>query len=101
MEILHNGFSLEICPGGFPLSTDSIALSGFVTLPRNAKVLDLGSGCGTLGVLLCAKDETCHVTGMELTRDAHETALQNIAANDLTSRLTSICEARKFFGMYF
>ena len=92
MEQLHNGFTLKICPGGFPLSTDSIALSGFVSLPRNAKVLDLGAGCGTLGLLLCAKDPSCHVTGIELTQDAHETALQNSLCNDLTSRLTSICE---------
>lgn len=92
MELLHNGFTLNICPGGFPLSTDSMALSGFVSLPRNGKVLDLGSGCGTLGLLLCAKDPICQVTGIELTREAHETALENIAANDLTSRLTSICD---------
>lgn len=92
MEILHNGFTLEICPGGFPLSTDSIALSGFVSLPRKARVLDLGSGCGTLGVLLCARDPGCHVTGIELDPNAHETALQNSLVNGLTSRLTSICE---------
>ena len=66
MEYLHNGFTLSLCEGAFPLSTDSIVLSGFVRLPRNAKVLDLGSGCGTLGLLLCAKDDTCQVTGLEI-----------------------------------
>ena len=41
------------------MSTDSMLLADFVKLPRNAKVLDLGAGCGTLGVLLCAKDAGC------------------------------------------
>ena len=91
MEQLHNGYTLEICPGGFPLSTDSIALSGFISLPRNAKVLDLGSGCGTLGMLLCAKDAVCHVTGIELDQAAHKAAMENSLTNGLTSRLTSIC----------
>jgi len=91
METLHNGFTLHICPGSFPLSTDSMVLSGFVTLPRNARVLDLGSGCGTLGLLLCAGHPDCQVTGIELTESAHETALQNIADNNLQSRLGSIC----------
>lgn len=91
MEILSNGFTLEICSGGFPLSTDSMALSGFVKLPANARVLDLGSGCGTLGLLLCAKDAGCQVTGLELDNNAHETALKNIAANNLVHRLSSIC----------
>lgn len=91
MEHLHNGYTLEVCPGAFPLSTDSIALSGFVRLPKNASVLDLGSGCGTLGLLLCAKDAGCSVTGVELTEHAHACALENIARNALASRLTSIC----------
>ena len=91
MEHLQNGFTLELCEGAFPLSTDSIALSGFVRLPRNARVLDLGAGCGTLGLLLCANDPTCTVTGIEIDENAHAMALQNIEANQLSSRLSSIC----------
>ena len=91
MEYLHNGFTLSLCQGAFPLSTDSIALSGFVKLPRQAKVLDLGSGCGTLGMLLCAKDNACQVTGVELDENAHLTALENARSNGIESRLSSIC----------
>ena len=64
MEQLQNGFTLELCPGAFPLSTDSVALAGFVKLPPKATVLDLCSGCGTLGLMLCARDENCSVTGV-------------------------------------
>lgn len=91
MEYLHNGFTLELCKGAFPLSTDSVALSSFVRLPRQASVLDLGSGCGTLGLLLCAGDPNCSVTGVEINESAHRMALQNIAANGLQPRLSSIC----------
>jgi tRNA1(Val) A37 N6-methylase TrmN6 len=91
MEVLHNGFTLSICDGGFPLSTDSVALSGFVKLPKQAKVLDLGAGCGTLGLLLCANNADCQVTGIELDEAAHNCALENSRANGITSRLTSIC----------
>ena len=90
MELLSNRYSLDLS-GGFPLSTDSMVLSDFVRLPKNAKVLDLGSGCGTLGLLLCAKDESCTVTGVELEWQAHAAALENIARNGLSSRLFSIC----------
>ena len=91
MEKLHNGFTLELCDGAFPLSTDSIALSGFVRLPRHATVLDLGSGCGTLGMLLCASDSNCAVTGVEQDFQAHEMALHNAQTNGLSDRLSSIC----------
>lgn len=91
METLHNGFTLEFSPGAFPLSTDSIALSGFVKLPKNAKVLDLGSGCGSLGHLLCARTGDCHVTGVELDEKAHNMALYNAQTNGISSRFHSIC----------
>ncbi len=91
MELLHNGFTLHTPKGTFPLSTDSMLLADFVRLPRDARVLDLGSGCGTLGVLLCAGDHACQVTGVECDRTAHEAALENIRHNGLTGRLNSVC----------
>ena len=91
METLFNSYTLEIVPGAFPLSTDSMALADFVKLPRQAKVLDLGSGCGTIGTLLCAKDSNCAVTGIEIDETAHAAALQNALQNQLQNRLNSIC----------
>lgn len=91
MEYLPNGYTLEIPEGAFPLSTDSMVLSHFVKLPKNARILDLGSGCGTLGLLLCAKNESCTVTGIELEERAHLAALENIRRNGLQPRMESIC----------
>ena len=99
MEYLSNGITLRTGAQSFPISTDSMLLAHFAKLPRNAKVLDLGAGCGTLGLLLCAKDETCHVTGIELSQDAHAAAEENIQRNGLGMRLSSICgDLRQFMG---
>lgn len=91
MEKLHNGFTLDTGGGAFPLSTDSMLLAHLVRLPKNAQVLDLGSGCATLGLLLCARDTQCRVTGVELSQEAHALALDNIRRNALEARLSSIC----------
>ena len=91
MEYLPHGLTLELPQGTFPLSTDSMLLAHFASLPRNAKVLDLGAGAGPLGLLLCDKDPGCQVTGIEITESGHQAALENIARNDLAARLTSIC----------
>ena len=91
MEQLPNGFTLSLCDGAFPLSTDSMVLSHFVRLPKNASVLDLGSGCGTLGLLLCSRDPGCHVTGVEIDERAHLEALENIRRNCLATRMESLC----------
>ena len=101
METLPNGFTLEVPEGSFPLSTDSMALADFVRLPKTARVLDLGSGCGTLGLLLTAGDPGCTVTGVELTETAHRAALQNIARNQLQSRMESVCaDLRQVPGLF-
>ena len=91
MEHLPNDLTLELTPGAFPLSTDSMVLSAFVRLPKQARVLDLGAGCGTLGLMLCAGNDGCTVTGLELTEEAHLGALKNIARNGLQGRMESIC----------
>ena len=90
MEYIADHYTLDLGPG-FPLSTDSMVLADFVKLPKNAAVLDLGSGCATLGLLLCARDPSCCVTGMELQEAAHAAAVENIARNGLEGRLSSIC----------
>lgn len=90
MEELWNGLTLEIPEGCFPLSTDSMALADFAKLPRAAQVLDLGSGCGTLGILLCGKSKDCQVVGVEAASSGHQAALQNIERNGLSQRMKSI-----------
>lgn len=105
MEYLPGGVTLEPGEHAFPLSTDSVVLKSFVRLPRNARVLDLGSGCGTLGLLLAAEDPHCQVTGIELDERSHIAALQNIRRNGLDSRLTSVCGdlrnlPREFTGQF-
>ena len=91
METLFNGYTLDIAPGTFPLSTDSTVLADFVRLPRQARVLDLCAGCGTVGLFLCARDGGCVVTGIELEETAHTMALKNSRDNGLEDRLHSIC----------
>lgn len=97
MEYLPGGFTLHLPPEGFPLSTDSILLAHFVKLPKRARILDLGSGCGTLGLQLCAKDPNCTVTGIEIDEAAHQAALDNIHRNRLEHRLSSICADLRTF----
>lgn len=91
MELLPNGYTLALCPGAFPLSTDSMALADFVRCRPHDRVLDLGSGCGVLGLLLCAGNPGCTVTGIELDAAAHAMAEENIRRNGLDARLESIC----------
>ncbi|MDR0889119.1 MAG: methyltransferase [Oscillospiraceae bacterium] len=86
-ESLYNGIRMLQPEGGFRLGTDSMLLAHFLELPRAARVADLGAGCGTLGLLLCARAALVQVTGVELRSDAWRLAQENIARNSLEERL--------------
>lgn len=90
VETLWNGITMEQADGSFRLGTDSVLLSQFLTVPPKAKIADLGAGCGTLGLLLCANDSSCSVTGVELDESAYAFALQNIRRNALEERLSCL-----------
>ncbi len=79
METLWNGIVLK--RGPFPLGTDSVLLSNFISLRPGCRVADLGAGCGTLGLLLAGREPSCTVTGIELDEAAYAMGLENMALN--------------------
>lgn len=88
-QTLWNGITMKT-GGAFPLSTDSMCLADFVPLAAGCRAVDLGSGCGTLGLLLCGRRKDCSAVGVELSLQAHQAALENIRANRLEERLSSV-----------
>lgn len=91
MEQLLGGYTLTVGEDCFPLSTDSMVLADFIPGQKYKRVLDLGSGCGTLGLLLYAQGFQGQLVGLELTPSGHEAALENIRQNSLEGRMDSIC----------
>lgn len=91
METLPMGLTLEVPEGVFPLSTDSMVLAHFCRGVRGERWLDLGSGGGTLGLLLLGDDPRRRITGIELDEAAHAAARENIRRNGLDARMTSVC----------
>ena len=89
-DILCGRFTMETCGEQFRLSTDSMVLADFAAVKAGDAVCDLGCGCGALSLLLCGKEDTCRVTGIEIQSAAAETARKNAAKNDLSDRFSVI-----------
>lgn len=85
---LWNGYVLIQDDAFFKLGQDSMLLSDFAAPPARGQVLDLGCGNGALGVLLCARHDKVHVTGLELQEDVAQLAQENVCINHLEDRLT-------------
>ena len=89
-EVLSNGMRILQTESLFRLGTDSILLANFCGKLHGGKIADLGCGGGALGVLLCAADPNCHVTGIEIQPAACKIAEKNIRINQLEARFSVV-----------
>lgn len=90
-EPLWNNIRMLQPDQGFRLGTDSVLLADFATLPKGAQAVDLGTGSGAVGLLLCAKSSQCSVTGLEIQEEACALARKNVALNALEERFRVVC----------
>lgn len=86
----------------FRLGTDSVLLADFVPVAGRKRGVDLGCGSGALTLLLLARSQSLHMTGLEVNAGAAETARANLTANALESRAEIVTgdlrEHRALFG---
>ena len=65
-ELQRNGYCIIQNPKRFCFGMDAVLLSGFAKVKSGEQVLDLGTGTGILPILLEAKTEGKHFTGLEI-----------------------------------
>lgn len=85
----------------FRYGTDSILLGHFAPLGGAKNALDLGCASGVISLILLARSEALHVTGLEINADAAAMALHNVEHNRLSGRCEivngDIRKARELF----
>ena len=76
---------------GFCFGIDSVLLSDFAKeIKDNSKVVDLGTGTGILGILLCAKTNLKEILGVEIQEEVANMAQRSIELNNLKKILIKI-----------
>jgi len=75
---------------GYRYSIDSFLLASFIVLKKRANVVDLGSGVGIIGLLLCMRYPDCTVYGIEIQERLFRFARENSRENGLEERLVQI-----------
>lgn len=74
-----------------PLTTDTVLLADFVQAGRASRGADLGCASGALMLLLLMKEPSLFMTGLELSDDAVNAALENMCRNGVAERSELIC----------
>jgi tRNA1Val (adenine37-N6)-methyltransferase len=78
---------------GFCFGIDSVILSDFAkNIKNNSNIIDLGTGTGILGILLCGKTKLNKIIGIEIQEDVAEMAKRSIKLNKLENKFEIINE---------
>jgi tRNA1Val (adenine37-N6)-methyltransferase len=72
---------------GYRFSIDAALLADFVACKDGQTILDLGTGCGIIPLILAARHPGVHVIGVEIQASLASLAASNVRANHLEERI--------------
>lgn len=90
-DLHRNGYLIIQDPKRFCFGADAVLLSGFAEAKKGEKCLDLGTGTGIIPILMEAKTEGEHFTGLEIQHESAEMAQRSVALNKLQKKIDVVC----------
>ena len=101
-DLQRNGYRIIQKKKGFCFGMDAVLLSGFAQVKEGEVAVDLGTGTGIIPILLEAKTNGKHFTGLEIQEEVAEMAGRSVRLNQLEDRVDivrgDIKEASRLFG---
>lgn len=104
-DLQVKGYHIIQNPSKFCFGMDAVLLSNFARVKKGEKVLDIGTGTGIIPILLEAKTEGEHFTGLEIQEESADMARRSVAYNHLEDKIDIVTgdvkEAVNLFGSVF
>lgn len=75
---------------GYRYSIDAFLLADFCEVPKGFKILDLGSGCGIVSILLAKAWPNSQIVGIDIQTDLIKLANQNLQKNNFLQNIRFI-----------
>ena len=101
-DLQIKGYEIIQSPGRFCFGMDAVLLSSYAKVRKRELALDLGTGTGILPILLEAKNEGEHYTGLEIQEESADMACRSVSHNGLEDKIDivtgDIKEASGIFG---
>lgn len=89
-ELHRNGYQIIQNRDKFCFGMDAVLLSGFAAAKKGDRVLDLGTGTGIIPILMEAKTEAAHLTGLEIQEESADMARRSVKLNGLSDKIEII-----------
>lgn len=86
-DLHRNGRLIIQNPKNFCFGVDAVLLSGFARVKKGERALDLCTGTGVVPILLEAKTQGAHFSGVEIQPDSADMARRSIKLNGLEDKI--------------
>ena len=88
-DLEYKGLKIIQDRNGFCFGIDSVLLSDFAkNMKKKSVVMDIGTGTGIIGLLLCKKTKIKKIYGIEIQKEVAEMAERSIKLNNLEDRFS-------------
>jgi len=84
---------------GYRFSIDAVLLAAFSAPGAKDRIVDLGTGCGIIPLILGQRHPAVSITGIEVQPELAALAAQNVEANGMKDRVTIICGDMKLLSI--
>ena len=74
-------------PRGYRYSVEPFLLADWVRPVNGAKILDIGTGCGVIPLLLMSRQADLEITAVEIQTSLYKSAVDNVKANGWSHRV--------------
>jgi tRNA1Val (adenine37-N6)-methyltransferase len=89
-EFMHGRLRLIQPTCGYRFSIDAVLLAQFATTRVGDRVVDLGTGCGIIPLLLLLTKPVSHVLGLEIQSDLAGQAFRNAWLNGVADKMSVV-----------
>lgn len=80
---------------GYRFSIDAVLLAGHVNPHPGDNILDLGTGCGIIPLILAYRNPDIKVYGVEVQEELAKIAAVNVKENQMEDQITILCKDMK------
>ena len=89
-DLERNNYKIIQNPARFCFGMDAVLLSGFAFVREGETAIDLGTGNGIIPLLLAAKTEGKHFTGIEIQPENVDMAQRSVRLNNIEDRVSIV-----------